>query len=167
MADQHPLSETEFREIYHRVPRLTVEVAVTSDQGLLLTRRAIEPCRGMWHIPGGTVRFGERLTAAVDRVAHRELGIEVLESRMLGYIEYPSHWEKGLDSPVGIVFLVTRHAGTLAVSAEADAHGWFRRHPAAMHAEQVHFLEESGLAESQPDSAESADIESRRMDSGD
>jgi len=167
MADQHPLSETEFREIYHRVPRLTVEVAVTSDQGLLLTRRAIEPCRGMWHIPGGTVRFGERLTAAVDRVAHRELGIEVLESRMLGYIEYPSHWEKGLDSPVGIVFLVTRHAGTLAVSAEADAHGWFRRLPAEMHAEQVRFLDETGLAAPPSEGAESADIDSRRMDSGD
>ena len=166
MADQDPLSETEFWEIYRRVPRLTVEVAVTGDQGLLLTRRAIEPCRGMWHLPGGTVRFGERLAEAVGRVARRELGIEVLESRMLGYIEYPSHWERGLDSPVGIVFLVTRHAGTLAVNAEADAHGWFRRLPAAMHSEQVRFLEESGLAEPQPDGAESADIDSRRMDSG-
>jgi hypothetical protein len=36
-----------------------------------------------------------------------------------------------------------------------------------MHAEQVRFLEESGLAEPQPDGAESADIDSRRMDSGD
>ena len=167
MTDEHPLSETEFWEIYRRVPRLTVEVVVTGEHGVLLTRRAIEPCRGMWHLPGGTVRFGERLTAAVGRVARRELGIEVLESRMLGCIEYPSHYENGLDSPVGIVHLVTRHAGILAVSAEADAHGWFRRLPAAMHAEQVRFLEESGLAESQPDSAESADIDSRRMDSGD
>ena len=167
MTDEHPLSETEFWEIYHRVPRLTVEVVLTREQGVLLTRRAIEPCRGMWHLPGGTVRFGERLADAVNRVARRELAIEVLESRMLGYVEYPSHYEKGLDSPVGIVFLVTRHAGALAVSAEADAHGWFRRLPAAMHAEQVRFLEETGLAEPQPDSAESADIDSRRMDSGD
>jgi ADP-ribose pyrophosphatase YjhB (NUDIX family) len=167
MSDQDPLSEQEFWEIYRRVPRLTVEVAVTGDQGLLLTRRAIEPCRGIWHLPGGTVRFGERLAEAVGRVARRELGIEVLESRMLGYIEYPSHWESGLDSPVGIVFLVTRHAGTLAVSAEADAHGWFRRLPAGMHAEQVRFLDETGLAAPPPDGAESADIDSRRMDSGD
>ena len=167
MADQDPLSESDFWEIYRRVPRLTVEVVVTDERGVLLTRRAIEPCRGMWHIPGGTVRFGERLTAAVDRVAHRELGIEVLESRMLGYIEYPSHYENGLDSPVGIVFLVTRHAGTLAVNAEADAHGWFRRLPAEMHAEQVRFLDETGLAAPPSEGAESADIDSRRMDSGD
>jgi ADP-ribose pyrophosphatase YjhB (NUDIX family) len=121
----------------------------------------------MWHLPGGTVRFGERLAAAVGRVARREVGIEVLESRMLGYIEYPSHYENGLDSPVGIVFLVTRHAGTLAVNAEADAHGWFRRLPAEMHAEQVRFLDETGLAAPPSEGAESADIDSRRMDSGD
>jgi len=167
VTDQDPLSPKEFWEIYRRVPRLTVEVVVTGEQGVLLTRRAIEPCRGMWHLPGGTVRVGERLTAAVGRVARRELGIEVLESRMLGCIEYPSHYESGLDSPVGIVHLVTRHAGTLAVNAEADAHGWFRRLPAPMHAEQVRFLEASGLAEPPPDGAESADIDSRRMDSGD
>jgi ADP-ribose pyrophosphatase YjhB (NUDIX family) len=167
MADQDPLSETEFWEIYHRVPRLTVEVVVTGDQGVLLTRRAIEPCRGMWHLPGGTVRFGERLVEAVGRVARRELGIEVLESRMLGYIEYPSHWDNGLDSPVGIAFLVTRHAGAVVVSAEADAHGWFRRLPAGMHGEQVRFLDETGLAAPPSDGAESADIDSRRMDSGD
>jgi len=167
MADQDPLSPTEFWEIFRRVPRLTVEVVVTGEHGVLLTRRAIEPCRGMWHLPGGTVRFGERLTAAVGRVARRELGIEVLQSRMLGYIEYPSHYENGLDSPVGIVFLVTRHAGTLAVNAEADAHGWFRRLPAEMHAEQVRFLDETGLAAPPSEGAESADIDSRRMDSGD
>ena len=166
-ADHHPLSEREFWEIYGRVPRLTVEVAVTSERGLLLTRRAIEPCRGMWHLPGGTVRFGERLADAVVRVARRELGIEVLESRMLGVIEYPSHYENGLDSPVGLVFLVTRRSGSVEVSEEASESGWFLEPPAEMHPEQVRFLEEAGLAAPRPDGAESAEIDSRRMDSGD
>jgi ADP-ribose pyrophosphatase YjhB (NUDIX family) len=167
VTDEHPLSEQEFREIYGRVPRLTVEVVVTGADGVLLTRRAIEPCRGMWHLPGGTVRFGERLADAVGRVAHRELGIEVLESRMLGVIEYPSHYENGLDSPVGLVFLVTRHTGSLEVGADASDHGWFRRLPTEMHPEQVRFLKEAGLAEAQSDGAESADIDSRRMSRGD
>jgi ADP-ribose pyrophosphatase YjhB (NUDIX family) len=167
VGEQPPLTEQEFREIYSRVPRLTVEVVVSGADGVLLTRRAIEPCRGTWHLPGGTVRFGERLSDAVRRIARRELGIEVQESRMLGYIDYPSHWEDRLDSPVGIVFLVTRHAGTPQVNAEADAHGWFRRLPAGMHVEQVRFLEESGLAEPGLGSAESADIDSRRTSRGD
>ena len=166
MVDQHPLSEQEFWEIYRKVPRLTVEVAVTGERGLLLTRRAIEPCRGIWHLPGGTVRFGERLADAVARVARRELGLEVTESRMLGCIEYPSHHEQGLNSPVGIVFLATRHAGTVALNAEASDHGWFRCLPNGMHPEQVRFLEDAGLAEPRSESAESARSTSRRTDHG-
>ncbi len=64
-----PLTEEEFREIYSKVPRLTVEVIVQSSRGILLTKRASGPCSGLWHIPGGTVRFGEPLVAAVSRVA--------------------------------------------------------------------------------------------------
>jgi len=165
-AEPHPLSEEEFWEIYRKVPRLTVEVLVTGERGALLTRRAIDPCRGLWHIPGGTVRFGERLTDAVARIARRELGIDVSESRMLGCIEYPSHYENGLDSPVGLVFLVTRHSGAIRVNAEAGDHGWFRRLPAEMHEEQVRFLKDLGMADPPPGDAESAGTNSRRMDGG-
>jgi hypothetical protein len=38
------LSEAEFRDIYARIPRLTVEVIVESSQGILLTRRESGPC---------------------------------------------------------------------------------------------------------------------------
>jgi ADP-ribose pyrophosphatase YjhB (NUDIX family) len=166
VADQHPLSEQEFEEIYSRVPRLTVEVVVTRADGVLLTRRAIEPCRGLWHIPGGTVRFGERLADAVARVARWELGIEVTESRMAGCIEYPSHPEQGLDCPVGIVFLVTRHSGDVELDAQADGHGWFRQLPAPMHGEQARFLVDAGLAEAPGQSAESPGSPVVRTDHG-
>ena len=32
------------------------------------------------------------------------LGLRVRVGPLLGYIEYPSHYENGLDSPVGLVF---------------------------------------------------------------
>jgi hypothetical protein len=38
------LSEAEFRDIYARIPRLTVGVIVESSQGILLTRRESGPC---------------------------------------------------------------------------------------------------------------------------
>ena len=48
----------------------TVEVLITSEErGVLLALRDVDPCRGMWNLPGGTVRFGERLVDAVRRVA--------------------------------------------------------------------------------------------------
>ena len=65
--DKHPLSQKELWEIYKKVPRLTVETIFHSNGGVFLTLRNIDPCKGLWHSPGGTVRFGERLTEAVAR----------------------------------------------------------------------------------------------------
>ncbi len=138
-----PLTEAEFREIFAKVPRLTVEVVIQSPLGILLTKRTEGPCSGLWHIPGGTVRFGEPLVAAVERVASTELDVEIQAGPLLGYIEYPSHYLNGLDSPVGIAFLcpvdVDLTAGT------RSGRGWFTAPPDPMHIEQVDFLTEHGL----------------------
>jgi len=132
---REPLPKDEFDRIFSKVPRLTVEVLITSeDRGVLLGLRDVDPCRGTWNLPGGTVRFGERLVEAVKRVAAGELGIGVRVGPLAGYIEYPSHYENGLDSPVGLVF-----------RAEALDHApprgkWFTALPENMHQEQKEFL---------------------------
>jgi ADP-ribose pyrophosphatase YjhB (NUDIX family) len=132
-----PLPKDEFDWIFSRVPRLTVEVVISSpDLGVLLSLRDIEPCRGMWHLPGGTVRFGEPLVEAVARVARDELGLTVDVGELLGYIEYPSHYENGLDCPVGIAFAA--HGGE-ADQPPANCE-WFRTLPENMHDEQKDFL---------------------------
>ncbi len=41
----------EFQEIYSKVPRLCVEVVLRSDEGIMLTKRTINPWKGMWHFP--------------------------------------------------------------------------------------------------------------------
>ena len=137
---RHHLSAEEFRRIYAKVPRLTVEIILRSDDGILLTLRNIEPCKCLWHLPGGTVRFGEKLTDAVRRIARRELGIDVAATKLLGYVEYPSHYENGLDSPVGIAFEITGYAGRVQVNGDAVRFGWFVDLPAEMHREQTEFL---------------------------
>ncbi|HSW37090.1 MAG TPA: NUDIX domain-containing protein [Candidatus Saccharimonadales bacterium] len=141
MADHlHPLSEKEFWAIYKKVPRLTVDIVLKSDKGLYLTKRDIEPCKGLWHLPGGTVRFAEPLIKAVQRIAKRELGIEVKKTRLLGYIEYPSHYLQGLDSPVGIAFYVDSYNGKVTPNDEASDGEWFKDFPKEIHDEERDFL---------------------------
>ncbi len=142
MTEKRPagwLPEAEFHAIYGKVPRLCVEVVILHpDRGVLLKLRDIPPNVGAWHIPGGTVLFGERLVAAVRRVARDELGLEVEAGELLGYVEYPSHYENGLDSPVGLAFhsLVTGDdPPELRQGCE-----WFKRLPAGLYAEQRDFL---------------------------
>ena len=141
-----PLPEAEYRDIFQRVPRLTVEVVVCSERGVLLARRRGGPCNGLWVIPGGTVRFAEPLTAAVHRVARDEIGADVGIDALLGYIEYPSHGRTGLDWPVGLAFRT--HLALPADGAPVtspDRIDWFRQLPGAMHDEQRAFLRAHGL----------------------
>lgn len=134
-----PLAQEELHSIFSRVPRLTVEVVLVSlDHGVLLQLRDAGPCKGLWSLPGGTVRFGEPVLDAVKRVARDELEITVSVDELLGYIEYPSHYNHGLDSPVGLAFSVRKLHGR-----EAPRHcEWFRVLPDSMHDEQRAFLSE-------------------------
>jgi ADP-ribose pyrophosphatase YjhB (NUDIX family) len=142
-----PLPKSVFDDIFSKVPRLTVEVIVVSPKGVLLTKRQIEPCKGRWHIPGGTVRFGEPLTDAVHRVAKIKLDRDVIIKKFLGYIEYPSHHNNGLDSPVGLTF-ETEPQGPIDDFKLDDNRQWFTVLPDNMHDEQKHFLLEHKLTES-------------------
>ena len=138
-----PLPEEEYRAVYGRVPRLTVEVVVVGPDGVLLTLREDGPCTGLWHLPGGTVRWGEPVVDAVRRVARSETGLDVAAGPLLGVIEYPSHVAAGIDSPVGLAHLCPVDV-TPAVR-DGVVHGWFRHAPEPMHAEQVTFLRAHAL----------------------
>jgi len=130
------LPKEEFQDIFSKVPRLTVEVIVRGEQGIILTKRQIDPCKGSWHVPGGTVFYGEPVEAAVLRVAKDELGVEVEVKKLLGYIEYPSHYKNGQDSPVGLAFEVSEPKD---LQLQDDA-AWFTEAPTNMHPDQDKFL---------------------------
>jgi 8-oxo-dGTP diphosphatase len=139
------LKEKEFKRIYSKVPRLTVEVIVRDEHGAIyLTQRSAGPCKGLWHLPGGTVQYGESLLHAVQRVALRELSIDVQHANNCGYIEYPSHYEKGLDCPVGLVFEATGYSGDPMVNTEASSGAWFTKLPDDAHPDQDKFLVNNG-----------------------
>ncbi len=145
-SKDYPLTKEEFDYIYSKVPRLTVEIILQNqDSAIYLTKRAIEPCKGQWHIPGGTVLFGETLLVAVNRIAKRELNIKVITADQIGYIEYPSHYKNGLDCPIGLVFKVTMYEGDLMPNKEALDSDWFNKMPINIHADQDTFLVTRGF----------------------
>ena len=140
-----PLPEAEYQAIFQKVPRLTVEVIICSDLGVLLARRIGGPCNGLWGLPGGTVRFAEPLLAAVHRVALDEINADVVIDELQGYIEYPSHIRQGIDSPVGLAFR-THLSPDETLATVPGRLDWFRQFPSEMHDEQRAFLQAHGLA---------------------
>lgn len=142
-SKDYPIAPDEFKAIYSKIPRLSIEVIVRNKAGaVFLTKRAIEPCAGQWHIPGGTVLFGETLLDAVKRVAQRELGISVEQAVQNGYIEYKSHLDHSFDYPIAFVFEVTDYTGEIQINHEAEAGDWFTTVPDDMHADQDVFLKD-------------------------
>lgn len=142
---KYPLTQSEFDTIYSKVPRLTVEIILKSEEGVLLTLRTIEPCIGMWHLPGGTVWYGEMLEDAIKRIAKKEIGIDVIESEMIGIIEYPDHVASGYGDPRGLAYLITDYKGVITTDEEAEAVEWFSSIPDKIHPNQDTFLLEQGL----------------------
>ena len=151
-----PFPKAEFDYLYSRVPRLTVEVvAFEPARGVVLALREIPPNVGSLHIPGGTVRWGERVVDAYRRISLDELGVELRAGELLGYIEYPSHYENDLDSPVGLAFLATGEGGSLPDDDGLPAGcAWYPTLPPELYAEQAAFLSQRlGLRPAAPDAS--------------
>ncbi len=82
------LTDEEYNFIFDRVARLSIDLVITSNEGILLSLRDIEPFKGMWHLPGGMIYKNESVSEAAQRIARAETGLEVKIGSCIGYIEY-------------------------------------------------------------------------------
>ncbi|WP_406051842.1 NUDIX hydrolase [Kribbella sp. NBC_00889] len=71
---------------------------------LLVVRRANEPGRGLWSIPGGRVEPGENDPAAVAREVAEETGLTVQVGAMVGEVER--------DGPKGRLYVIRDYEAT-------------------------------------------------------
>ncbi len=141
MSSKKPFSYDEFREIYSKVPRLSVDVVVTSQKGIALTLRSIEPHKGMWHLPGSTVLYGESATETALRVAQDELNVTAKVEKLLGYIEYNEEPDRGFGRSLSLVFLCSLVSGDLTPDGDAEKAEFFPALPDNLIPCQKTFLE--------------------------
>jgi colanic acid biosynthesis protein WcaH len=109
-----------FETCLEHFPQVSVELVLQRDEGVLLAKRTNEPAKGEWFWPGGRLRKGERLQAAVDRVAAEELGLAVDIVDLLGVYEH--FWEAPTPTQhtVNIAYLVEPVDATATVTLDAQ-----------------------------------------------
>ena len=72
------------RREYPFQPIVGVGILIKRGEEYLLIKRAAEPDKGLWTIPGGLVEVGERVKEAAVREAREETGLEARAERLVG-----------------------------------------------------------------------------------
>jgi 8-oxo-dGTP diphosphatase len=78
--------------IFYLDPKVAVGAIITTDDGIVLVKRAIEPAYGKWVFPGGLVDRGERAEDAAIRETREEACLDIRLTGLLNvysYTEYP------------------------------------------------------------------------------
>lgn len=90
---------------------------------VLIARRAVEPYKGMWDIPGGFIEPGESAEAAVVREAQEETGLRVEVVAYLGSAP-DVYGDRGAPT-LNVFYLVRRAAGEPIAQDDVAELRWF------------------------------------------
>ncbi len=75
------------KRIYPEFPLIGVGAVVQAGNRILLIKRANEPGKGLWSIPGGLLEVGESLREAAKREVEEETGIKVKICELIDVME--------------------------------------------------------------------------------
>jgi 8-oxo-dGTP diphosphatase len=115
------------KRTYPDRPILAVGAAVCRDDDrVLIVRRGNAPSKGVWTVPGGVVRLGERMADAAVREVHEECGIEIEVGEMVEILDNIVCDESGrVRFHYAIVDFAARYVGgVLAINEELLDAAW-------------------------------------------
>ena len=107
-------------------PIVGVGAVVIHDGRALVVRRATEPLKGQWSIPGGMLELGEKLREGVAREVKEETGLIIEVGEVLDVFDsiFPDPAGRPQYHYVLIDFLCRSIGGELLASSDVDAAKW-------------------------------------------
>jgi ADP-ribose pyrophosphatase YjhB (NUDIX family) len=133
------LPSSEFKAVYSKVPRLCIDLIIEKSNEILLIERAIDPGKGLWHLPGGTVLLGETILMAATRIVKEETGLDVRKLEFLGVMEFANP-KNSFFHTVSIVHRCTCAEGLVEGSFQGKNLNFTKLLPLKMIEEQKIFL---------------------------
>ena len=97
-----------FFKLFEYVPRVGVNILIKISDGVVLSKRAIPPYKGYWHVPGSFVRKGETLKEACKRVGKVELGVKI---KVLKFLEAYESFKDPRGHIIDLNFLCRKIGG--------------------------------------------------------
>jgi ADP-ribose pyrophosphatase YjhB (NUDIX family) len=131
-------AECQYAQFFGPVAAVGALVINDADQ-LLLVRRARDPGKGKWGLPGGFVDRDETMEQAVARETMEETQLRILDQQYL--MTFPNHYDyRGIVIPVIDLFFVCRVASPEKIvldDAELTDFQWVR--PSAAYLDNMAF----------------------------
>ena len=110
-------------------PAVTVDIVIFTIRDarlkLLLIRRAGEPYRGQWALPGGFIRLDEALDASAGRELEEETGVSGVYLEQLYTFGAPGRDPRERVISVAYYALIPSDRLQLRAATDAEAVGWF------------------------------------------
>ncbi|MEX2701538.1 MAG: NUDIX hydrolase [Candidatus Baldrarchaeota archaeon] len=83
------------KRLYPENPIVGIGAVIVKGNKVLLIKRAGDPGRGLWSIPGGLVELGEKIKDAVCREVKEETGLDVRVGEIANVTEIITRDEEG------------------------------------------------------------------------
>ena len=114
---------------YPERPIVGVGAVVLDGGRVLLVKRAHEPLKGEWSVPGGTVDVGETLEEAIRREVREETCLEVEVGPIVDVLDRIRYDPDGRVKfhYVLVDFLCRPLSGTLQCASDAEEAAWAER----------------------------------------
>lgn len=111
---------------YPERPIVGVGAVIIDNARVLLVKRAHEPLKGEWSLPGGALDVGETLHAAVVREVREETGLDVAVVMLVEVVERITLDERGRVQYHFVIadYLCRPIGGVLASASDAEAVEW-------------------------------------------
>lgn len=125
------LDDPTFRTVVRSTPLVAIDLIFTDNGRILLGRRANQPAKGSWFVPGGRIRKDETIATAIERIARAETHCPIRpdSTSMLGVYEH--HYDDNVfaDPDYGTHYVVLAYRAELAADDQPrpdDQHGELR-----------------------------------------
>jgi ADP-ribose pyrophosphatase YjhB (NUDIX family) len=105
--------------VFYLDPKVVACSIVEMDGRIVLLKRAIDPQKGKWVLPGGYVDRGEEVKAAALRETEEECGLKIHTKELLGLYSYPGRIS------VVVVYVAEASGGKLIVGDETAEVGLY------------------------------------------
>ncbi|NDG52717.1 MAG: NUDIX domain-containing protein [Flavobacteriia bacterium] len=128
------IEEKNYIKIMQTIPVVCVDAIITNSKGqYLLVKRANEPLKGKFWMPGGRLHKGESSEQGILRKVKEELGVDATIIKCLGHIEeYFDKVEQIKNCTfhaISIVYLLEVNSEDIKLDSQSEEWKWFDKLP--------------------------------------